>query len=67
MDGQEFTITFAASDADIDASFAVMSELRTNFTDPAVYRHQIRPVVQDGAIAMDRLFEPSDEQLDDQA
>jgi integrase len=26
-----------------------------------VYRHQIRPVVQDGAIAMDRLFGPSDE------
>ena len=31
-----------------------------------VYRHQIRPVVQDGVIAMDRLFGPSDEQLDDQ-
>jgi integrase len=32
-----------------------------------VYRHQIRPVVQDGAIAMDRLFGSSDEQLDDQS
>jgi GNAT superfamily N-acetyltransferase len=48
MDGQEFTITFAASDADIDASFAVMTELRTNFTDPGVYRHQIRRQMDDG-------------------
>ena len=48
MDGQEFTITFAASDADIDASFPVMTELRTNFTDPAVYRHQIRRQMDDG-------------------
>ena len=42
------TITFAASDADIDASFPVMTELRTNFTDPAVYRHQIRRQMDDG-------------------
>jgi GNAT superfamily N-acetyltransferase len=48
MDEQEFTITFAATDADIDASFPVMQELRTNFTDKDVYRHQIRRQMDDG-------------------
>jgi len=48
MDQQEFTISFASSDADIATSFPVMQELRTNFTDLDTYRAQIRRQMDDG-------------------
>jgi GNAT superfamily N-acetyltransferase len=48
MDQQEFTISFAKSDADIGASFPVMQELRTHFTDIEAYKAQIRRQMEDG-------------------
>ena len=41
-------ITLAKDDADIAASFPVVQELRTNFTDATVYRDQIRRQMDDG-------------------
>lgn len=48
MEGQEFTITFAGNDQEIGASFPVMQELRTQYTDPGAYRDQIRRQMDDG-------------------
>ena len=48
MDQQEFTISFANSDADISASFPIMQELRTHFTDIEAYKAQIRRQMDDG-------------------
>jgi GNAT superfamily N-acetyltransferase len=48
MEQDTIDITFARGDADIAASFPVMRELRTHFTDPAAYRDQIRRQIDDG-------------------
>lgn len=48
MEAQEFTITFAGNDGDIGASFPVMQELRTQYTDLGAYRDQIRRQMEDG-------------------
>jgi GNAT superfamily N-acetyltransferase len=41
-------ISFAKTDDDIAASFPVVKELRTNFTDGEVYRAQVRRQMDDG-------------------
>ena len=50
MEQQSATIdiTLAKDDADIAASFPVVKELRTSFTDETVYRDQIRRQMDDG-------------------
>jgi GNAT superfamily N-acetyltransferase len=48
QESPEVVLAVTRENADIDASFAVMRELRTHISDPADYRERIRRQMDDG-------------------